>query len=208
MATTSAQVATEFTVYQNFMDQYNACSQLGSCPVYAGTSGAKLGGHAVLIVGWGDDGGTPYWRIRNSWGDSWGDAGYFRILRGSNLAGVEAAAVAFQMAGSAAGAPKTGGEARARPEAAPLLPGGWLEQRLDSALIKKAAAAAEAQAAAQPEANPIGRLLKRAFSQVVAGLNVRLVYAPADAGDSGGEETTLLVHKAAEEHAEFALRAK
>jgi hypothetical protein len=37
--------------------------------------------HAVEIVGFGIDDGTKYWTVRNSWGEDWGENGYFRILR-------------------------------------------------------------------------------------------------------------------------------
>ena len=44
------------------------------------------GGHAVDVVGWGEehvDGELiPYWVVRNSWGDHWGDGGFFRFERG------------------------------------------------------------------------------------------------------------------------------
>jgi len=37
--------------------------------------------HAVQLVGYGTDAGTPYWLVRNSWGPNWGEAGYIRLLR-------------------------------------------------------------------------------------------------------------------------------
>jgi len=44
--------------------------------------------HAVLAVGYGVEDGTNYWTIKNSWGFGWGDNGYFRIERDSNMCGV------------------------------------------------------------------------------------------------------------------------
>nr|QED55360.1 cathepsin B [Fasciola gigantica] len=57
--------------------------------VYQHVSGGLLGGHAVRLVGWGEDDGVPYWRIANSWNTDWGDGGYFKILRGKNECGIE-----------------------------------------------------------------------------------------------------------------------
>lgn len=48
--------------------------------------------HAVLIVGFGDEDGVPYWNIRNSWGEAWGSKGFFKVPRGVNFCGVETAA--------------------------------------------------------------------------------------------------------------------
>merc|ERR1712127_1156524 len=45
--------------------------------------------HGVAVVGYGTDSGVDYWKVRNSWGSSWGEAGYIRIEKSSkNTCGV------------------------------------------------------------------------------------------------------------------------
>jgi len=39
-------------------------------------------GHAVKLVGWGNDGTNDYWIAQNSWGPNWGMNGYFNIKMG------------------------------------------------------------------------------------------------------------------------------
>jgi len=45
--------------------------------------------HAVQAVGYGtDESGMDFWIVKNSWGERWGDSGYFKIERGVNMCGV------------------------------------------------------------------------------------------------------------------------
>jgi C1A family cysteine protease len=61
-----------FTVYESF--ESDAVAQTGIMPMPA-PGEAKLGGHAVMAVGY--DNAKRMMTVRNSWGTGWGDQGYF-----------------------------------------------------------------------------------------------------------------------------------
>jgi len=75
-----------FTVYADFLTYKSG--------VYYYVSGDELGGHAIKILGWGTEDGIDYWLVANSWNEDWGDAGYFKIRRGTDECGIEDGIVA------------------------------------------------------------------------------------------------------------------
>lgn len=79
-------VEAAFTVYTDFPSYKSG--------VYQHLTGEEEGGHAVKIVGWGEEDGTPYWLVANSWNTDWGLEGYFKILRGRDECGIESSIVA------------------------------------------------------------------------------------------------------------------
>lgn len=83
---TNGPVEAAFTVFEDFPNYKSG--------VYQHVSGNALGGHAIRILGWGEENGTPYWLVANSWNFDWGDNGTFKILRGSDHCGIESGVVA------------------------------------------------------------------------------------------------------------------
>jgi cathepsin F len=63
-----------------------------SCPYIC----SKRLDHGVLLVGYGSGAYAPirlkeksYWIIKNSWGEHWGEKGFYKICRGRNICGVD-----------------------------------------------------------------------------------------------------------------------
>jgi hypothetical protein len=65
----SGPLVTTFAVYGDFFSYKNG--------IYKYVSGNLAGYHAVLIVGYNDT--EQYFKVKNSWGAAWGEAGFFRI---------------------------------------------------------------------------------------------------------------------------------
>ncbi|XP_044464099.1 thiol protease aleurain-like [Mangifera indica] len=71
------EVVNGFQSYESGVYSSNTC---GSTPMDVN--------HAVLAIGYGVEDGVPFWLIKNSWGQSWGDNGYFKMELGKNMCGV------------------------------------------------------------------------------------------------------------------------
>lgn len=63
-----------FTVYEDFFSYKSG--------VYHHVSGGVAGGHAIKVLGYGNEGGVDYWLCANSWGAGWGMNGFFKIKQG------------------------------------------------------------------------------------------------------------------------------
>lgn len=79
-------LSVSLTVYEDF--------ETYSGGVYQHTTGKALGGHAIKMIGWGVEDGTPYWLCVNSWNEGWGLNGLVKIKRGNNECGIESGVVA------------------------------------------------------------------------------------------------------------------
>merc|ERR1712110_648391 len=78
--------------------------QYYSSGVLTGSCGTNLD-HGVLAVGFGTSGGTDYWKVKNSWGASWGMNGYVLIERGVNKCGIASGPPSYPTVSGAVAAP-------------------------------------------------------------------------------------------------------
>ena len=66
-------LTTGFTVFEDFFNYIG--------DIYSPVSDVEVGGHCVTVVGWNDN--NQCWICKNSWGQSFGENGYFRIQYGA-----------------------------------------------------------------------------------------------------------------------------
>ena len=83
---TNGPVEAGYDVYEDFLHYKSG--------IYVHISGDLLGGHAIRILGWGEEEGVKYWLCANSWNYDWGEKGFFKILRGEDHCGIEDSIVA------------------------------------------------------------------------------------------------------------------
>lgn len=78
---THGPIVAAMRVYEDFFDYGSG--------VYQHKFGDWAGNHAIKVIGYGEENGTKYWLVANSWGDYWGEKGFFKILRGENECDIE-----------------------------------------------------------------------------------------------------------------------
>lgn len=80
-------MATDENAYLSALVQQPVAIVVNATPLQSYRKGILdspcIGGidHAVLMVGWGTENGTDYFKVKNSWGAGFGEEGYFRIKR-------------------------------------------------------------------------------------------------------------------------------
>jgi len=86
-------MSVSFEVYDDFMSYSGGIYQHTKLKLQFNPF--AITNHAVLLVGYGTDAktGEKFWIVKNSWGEEWGESGYFRILRGTNECNIESIAV-------------------------------------------------------------------------------------------------------------------
>jgi C1A family cysteine protease len=75
-------VSTSFKVEGGFHLYRDGVYQNSKCENWRTGKHSNNRNHAVAIVGYGTLNGVKYWKMKNSWGSTWGTNGFQKILRG------------------------------------------------------------------------------------------------------------------------------
>ena len=89
-----ARVHRSFEAYRGGIFTETAAERAARLAGVGESHGFEPTGHAVLVVGYGVENGTKYWRVKNSWGRHFGETGYFRVRRGTDEIAIESMAMA------------------------------------------------------------------------------------------------------------------
>jgi hypothetical protein len=162
-------LSVSFVVYSSFMSFFKQNPK----GIYKTSDnvGKAMGGHAVRLVGFGEEDNVKYWIIANSWGENWGHDGYFRIERGADLCQIESRRVT-------AGVPKIGkDQINSKPSRVDTLviDGGKIKVAVDQEILEIAKySLAEMQQKKLPNAPSAFFGVEEAYAQVTNGITYHL----------------------------------
>jgi len=184
---TNGPLSVSFIVYDDFIKFFKSTPK----GIYKASSSRALGGHAVRLVGYGEENGVKYWLIANSWGTTWGDEGYFKIVRGINTATIESRRVT-------AGRPKVSEFQTHSTHATPVdnlvIDGGLQKIAVNDEIIEFAKFSLSA-------ANESGKQVQeffgveQAYSQVTNGVTYHLKLSVVKTGANSASFADVVVHR-------------
>jgi len=76
-------IAVSFQVIAGFKNYVSGVYKVDNC----GKTTMDIN-HAVLATGYGVENGVKFWNVKNSWGETWGNKGYFKIERETNMCAI------------------------------------------------------------------------------------------------------------------------
>ena len=82
---TTMEAQEDFFFYKSGVYQSSQCQDWNLGPgrelQWETRSGLRSLRHTVVIIGFGEEQGRKYWKVKNSWGENWGSSGFFKIIR-------------------------------------------------------------------------------------------------------------------------------
>ena len=83
----TSDIESNMAAYMQSTGPLSVCLDASSWNSYTGGIMSVCGNdvdHCVQAVGVDTSGSSPYWKVRNSWGTSWGEDGYIQLAYGQN----------------------------------------------------------------------------------------------------------------------------